>query len=113
MRATRWLAALPLLVAAACHGTGEDAVVLGRNGDLPGSISRAVTEGGPNPAAIPLTLTNGGTCTLAYSIATATADGSAWLSVTPSSGTLGAGLSQGLSININLIPPALRPGTYP
>ena len=49
----------------------------------PGTISFSAVQGGPNPASANLSVTNTGSGTLTYSVAS----DAAWLSATPSSGT--------------------------
>ncbi|MEK7286734.1 MAG: hypothetical protein AAB035_05500 [Nitrospirota bacterium] len=84
----------------------------GTVGELPGDVARQAPQGGPNPGSISVVLTNTGEGTLTYSIATSTVDGAAWLSVTPISGTLAASTTQTLTVAIDVVTPALVPGTY-
>lgn len=68
-------------------------------------------QGGTNPAAQNVTLTNtGGTSGAWTSAITYGTGGSGWLSVTPGSGTLAAGANQAVAFTANLT--GLAPGTY-
>lgn len=67
--------------------------------------------GQPDPAAQTLTLTNTGGGTLSWHAAAATAVGGAWLSITPTTGSLDAHQSALLTVTTTLLP-ALIPGIY-
>lgn len=63
----------------------------------PASLSFAATNGGANPPAQSFGLTNAGSGTLNYTLAT----NAAWLSVSPVTGSLAAGAGQQITVSIN------------
>jgi uncharacterized protein (TIGR03437 family) len=66
--------------------------------------------GGATPAAQQLTLTNGGGSAVGFSLTSATANGQAWLSASPTAGSVAAGGSLPVSVQVN--PAGLAPGAY-
>jgi hypothetical protein len=64
----------------------------------PASLSFSAPFGGPNPAAQTLELSNSGGGTLAWTAS----PGASWLSVSPASGSLGAGASKSLSLSVDV-----------
>ncbi len=79
---------------------------------LPGLVAQAVVEGGPNPPARNVTLSNRGSCPLSYSIDAFTSDGQPWLGVSPTSGTVPADGSVALSVTFDPQSLLLSPGVW-
>jgi hypothetical protein len=75
-------------------------------GISPATLTFDGPQGGANPASQGVQLSNSGGGTLTWTAAPS----AAWLSVTPSSGSLGAGRSQTLTISVNTA--SLAGGTY-
>lgn len=103
----RALVVLSLLLLTSCRQSDSGGVF-----EVPGLLEQSVTEGGPNPTAVTFDLTNLGNCPLAYTLATSTVDGAAWVSVAPSSGNVAAGASTSIGVTIDVITTALLPGNY-
>lgn len=104
---------VPLLALACACGSPHQRT--GWIAEVPESISRDVVQGGPNPAAQTFTITNNGaasSCPLAVNVSASTQSGSAWLSVSPASGTLNGGTSLTISVTFDVVGPALTPATY-
>ena len=106
---------LRLLLAAAALSLGC--------GDLPtpgaevtpgtGRVTQAVRAGGPNPAPIPLEIRNNGLCPeMDFTLTTETVDGAAWLSVTPTMGTIPSRGNANVLVNLDVVGPNLTPNTY-
>jgi sugar lactone lactonase YvrE len=77
----------------------------------PKTLNFAAVEGGTNPAPQTVSISNTGTGALDWTTASATTDGAAWLSATPS-GSTAAGGTSGLSISVNSSTTRLRAGVY-
>lgn len=76
----------------------------------PAVLSFTGIDGGANPAAQVITVSNPGLLPLSWSAASATEDGSNWLAVAPVSGTINKGGSQAVKIGVHTS--AMLPGTY-
>ncbi len=76
----------------------------------PGVLSFTGIDGGANPTALVITISNPGLLPLQWSESSATDDGSNWLVVTPQSGTVSKGGSLAMKIGVNMS--MMLPGTY-
>jgi hypothetical protein len=70
--------------------------------DLPGQLSFSVKTNGTTATSQTVQVTNGGSGTLNWSLATSTADGGNWLSGTPASGAAPSAVS--VAVNVSLLP---------
>jgi uncharacterized protein (TIGR03437 family) len=89
--------------------------VLPANTQLPPTVSTSgliftAAAGGAAPAAQQINLVNGEESALSYSFNLVTSDGHAWMGATPASGSLPAGGSSPLSVQVN--PAGLAAGVY-
>lgn len=75
------------------------------------SLSFSADEGGPNPSPKAVKVTNVGAETSEFAI-TYPGGQPSWLSVSPASGSLPVGYATFLSVYVDVIGPALTPGTY-
>ncbi len=96
-----------LLLLAACNTGGQPGEL-----QVPASIQQEVNEGGPNPAARTVVVTNSGTCELALSGTVATADGRPWVSLAPSNANVAPGANVNLSLSFDVVSTSLLPGNY-
>ncbi len=79
--------------------------------DLPGQLSFSVKTNGTTATTQTIRVSNGGSGTLTWTLATSTADGGNWLSGTPASGTAPSAVSVG--INVSQLPGGgAVPGEY-
>ncbi|MBI4822156.1 MAG: hypothetical protein HY791_38210 [Deltaproteobacteria bacterium] len=104
----RFKVALAAALFSACADSPPDEMVAGGTG----TISQAIQEGGPNPASVTLPLHNTGTCNLSYSVTHSTVDGAAWLTVSPTSGSVPALGTTNLSVDLDVVSQPLPAGTY-
>lgn len=76
----------------------------------PAVLSFTGVDGGTNPTSQVVTISNPGALPLQWNAASATNDGSNWLSTSPQSGTVTKGNGQAVTVNINSS--QLLPGVY-
>lgn len=76
----------------------------------PAVLSYTATDGGSSPPAQIVTVSNPGVLALQWDATSATNDGSSWLTVSPSSGTVTKGSSQAAIISVNTS--IMLPGFY-
>ena len=69
--------------------------------NIPGEVTFSMLPGGATPAAQGIQLRNGGSGTLTWTAATSTADGAAWLKLTPKTGTATS------SVSVSITPASL------
>ena len=76
----------------------------------PAVLSFSAVDGGLNPSAQVVTISNPGLRPLNWSASTTTTDGANWLSASPQSGSVATGAGQPVTISVNSS--ALLPGVY-
>ena len=76
----------------------------------PAVLSFTATDGGISPPAQVVTISNPGMLALQWNATSVTDDGTGWLSLNPSSGTVSKGSSQAVTISVNTS--AMLPGVY-